>query len=140
VSVDWRTAAVLPPPLATPSASDLEAAIADPQRTVVERLLPAFRLGWQRRFERGEPLVLSRLQLNDISILHLPGEMFVAYQLRARALRPGKPVAVAAYGDDGLWYVPTKEEYPAGGYEVSVAFSRDEIDPIMTDALRRLLA
>src|SRR5688572_7106245 len=28
-SVDWRTAAVLPPPLATPSTSELEAAIAD---------------------------------------------------------------------------------------------------------------
>jgi hypothetical protein len=85
------------------------------------------------------PLVLSRLRLNSISILHLPGEMFVEYQLRARAVRPRQPVAVAAYGDDGLWYVPTKEEYPAGGYEVGVAFCRDEVDRLMTDAIRRLL-
>ena len=47
---------------------------------------------------------------------------------------------VAAYGDDGLWYVPTKDEYPAGGYEVSVAFCTDEVDALMTDAMRRLLA
>jgi hypothetical protein len=47
---------------------------------------------------------------------------------------------VAAYGDDGLWYVPTKDEYPAGGYEVEVAFSRDDVDAIMTDAIGRLLA
>ena len=89
--------------------------------------------------ERGVPFVLSRLRLNSISILHLPGEMFIEYQLRARAMRPRQPVAVAAYGDDGLWYVPTKEEYPAGGYEVSVAFCRDDVDEIMTGAIRRLL-
>jgi hypothetical protein len=66
--------------------------------------------------------------------------MFIAYQLRARAMRPSEPVMVAAYGDDGLWYVPTKDEYPAGGYEVSVAFCTDEVDALMTDAMRRLLA
>jgi hypothetical protein len=85
------------------------------------------------------PLVLSCLRLNEISVLHLPGEMFIEYQLRARALRPGQPVAVAAYGDDGLWYVPTKEEYPNGGYEVGVAFCRDEADGLFTAAIRRLL-
>ena len=137
---DWQAVEVLPPPPARPTMADLDAAIGDPQRPITERLLAAFRLGWLRRVERGTPLVLSRLGLNDVAILHLPGEMFVEYQLRARALRPGQPVAVAAYGDDGLWYVPTREEYPAGGYEVSVAFSRDDVDAIMTDAIRRLLA
>jgi hypothetical protein len=138
--VDWQTTEVLPPPHAAPTAADLAVVIADAQRPRVQRLLAAFRLGWLRRVERGGPLGLSRLGLNDIAILHLPGEMFVEYQLRARALRPGRPVAVAAYGDDGLWYVPTKDEYPAGGYEVSVAFSRDDVDAIMTDAIARLLA
>jgi hypothetical protein len=138
-TVDWRTDSILPPLHATPTASDLEAAIAQPDAPLVDRLLPAFRLGWVRRVESGVPLVLSRLRLNSISILHLPGEMFVEYQLRARAMRPRQPVAVAAYGDDGPWYIPTKEEYPAGGYEVSVAFCGDEIDGIMTAAMRRLL-
>ena len=66
--------------------------------------------------------------------------MFVEFQLRARSLRPGHAVMVAAYGDGGPWYVPTKEEYPAGGYEVGVAFSRDDIDGLMTAAIERLLA
>ncbi|WP_414662965.1 hypothetical protein [Horticoccus sp. 23ND18S-11] len=138
-AIDWATTEVLPPPTLTPTAPELEAAIGDPNGTLVTRLLPAFRLGWLRRHESGLPFCLSRLQVNGISVLHLPGEMFVAYQLRARAMRPGSPVAVAAYGDDGLWYVPTKAEYPAGGYEVSVAFCGDEVDAIMSDAIRRLL-
>src|SRR5258706_9151701 len=82
-NIDWSTANVLPPPLPSPTSTELEAAIADPNGSLVSRLLSAFRLGWRRRFESGQPLVLSRLRVNDVSILHLPGEMFVAYQLRA---------------------------------------------------------
>lgn len=139
LSVEWRTEAILPPPQSAPSAPALEADIARADAPPVERLLSAFRLGWLRRVERGLPLVLSCLRLNELSILHLPGEMFVEYQLRARAMRE-HPVAVAAYGDDGLWYVPPREEYPGGGYEVDHAFSREDIDPLMTEAIRRLLA
>lgn len=137
--IAWRTVEVLPPPTPSPTAADLLAAIADPGLPLVDRLLPAYRLGWLRRYARGIPFVLSRLFLNEISVVHLPGEMFVEFQLRARALRPGQPVAVAAYGDDGLWYVPTKEEYSAGGYEVSVAFASAEADELFTSALTRLL-
>jgi hypothetical protein len=137
--VDWKTDLVLPSPLTLPTIAQLENAIADREAPLVDRLLPAFRLGWLRRVKTGAPLILSRLRLNSISILHLPGEMFIEYQLRARAMRPRQPVAVAAYGDDGLWYVPTKKEYPAGGYEVSVAFCRDDVDSIMTAAIQRLL-
>lgn len=138
--IDWRTESVLPPPAIGRSVAELEAAVADSSRSLVERLLPAFRLSWLRRTERGTPLILSRLRLNDVSVLHLPGEMFIEYQLRAQAACPDRPVAVAAYGDDGLWYVPTREEYPAGGYEVSVAFCREDADEIFTTAIKRLLA
>ena len=137
--VGWRTADVLPPPTASPTAAELAAAIADPALGLVDRLVPAYRLGWLHRHARGTPFLLSRLRLNDLSVLHLPGEMFVEYQLRARALLPGQPVAVAAYGDDALWYVPTKADYPAGGYEVSVAFAGSEADALFTAAIHDLL-
>jgi hypothetical protein len=137
-NIHWRTESILPP-RELPTATELESAIARRDAPVVDRLVAAFRLGWLRRVERGVPLVLSRLRLNTISILHLPGEMFIEYQLRARAMRPRQPVAVAAYGDGGLWYVPPKEEYPAGGYEVSMAFCREGVDDIMTGAITRLL-
>lgn len=137
--LDWRTTAVLPPPHPRPDAAELESAIANPALSLVERLLPAYRLGWLQRVAQGTPLILSRLRVNDASLLHLPGEMFIEYQLRARALRPGQPVLVAAYGDDGLWYVPVREEYDKGGYEVGVAFSAPGADALLTAAIRRLL-
>jgi hypothetical protein len=106
---------------------------------VNRRVLCAFKLAWLYRLRRRVPLVLSALRLNDISILHLPGEVFVEYQLRAQQMRPGRFVAVAAYGDDGPFYIPTREEYPHGGYEVSFAFCADGIDAALTGAMDDLL-
>jgi hypothetical protein len=139
-SIEWRTEPLLPPPHPTPTIATLESELARTDAPPVDRLLHAYRLGWLRRVERGAPIVLSCLRLNQASILHLPGEMFVEYQLRARAMRPEHPVAVAAYGDDGLWYVPPRSEYPRGGYEVEHAFSRADVDELVTGAIQRLLA
>jgi hypothetical protein len=49
-------------------------------------------------------------------------------------------VATAAYGDGGPWYIPIKEEYPNGGYEVSVANAADTMDAMLTNGTRDLLA
>jgi hypothetical protein len=138
--VDWRTEAVLPVPAIAPDLATAQSILSDPARSQVERMLAACRIGWLQRYASGLPFILSCLKLNDISIVHLPGEMFVEYQLRARAMRPGRPVAVAGYGDDGLWYVPTREEYAHNGYEVSVAFCGEGVDLIMTGAIHRLLS
>lgn len=138
--IDWRTESVLPVPLPEPTVEHVGREMSDPATPLVDRILPAFRLAWLQRHARREPLVLSRLRLNDITALHLPAEFFVEFQLRARALRPAHPVAVAAYGDGGPWYVPPREEYAAGGYEIGVTFCREETDAQMTGALQRLLA
>lgn len=138
-SVEWRTAALLPPVRRDADPAQLASVLADSREPEEARRLAAFQLGWHRRVARGLPLVASSLLLNDLAILHLPGEIFVAYQLRARAARPGRAVAVAAYGDDGLWYVPTREEFRAGGYEVECAFCDPAVDDIMTAAIHRLL-
>jgi hypothetical protein len=83
--------------------------------------------------------VLSALHLNDLAVLHLPAEPFIEYQLRAQRMRPGRSVAVAAYGDGAPWYIPVKEEFPCGGYEVSDAFCADEVDATLTATMRALL-
>jgi hypothetical protein len=138
-SVEWRVREVLPPAPGVPSALTLAAEVRERERPALNRLQSAFRLGWLRRLETGTPLVLSSLRLNEIAVLHLPGEMFVEYQLRAQDMRPGAPVAVAAYGDGGVWYVPTREEYPNNGYEVEMAFSSEAADELFTNAIRELL-
>lgn len=137
--VSWRTAEVLPPPQASLTEESLRRRIADKKSRVANRSRPAFMLSYLRRFERKLPIVLSALRIDDVSLLHLPGESFIEYQLRAQELQPSGFVATAAYGDGGTWYVPVKEEYPNGGYEVSVAFCDPQIDDILTAGMRKLL-
>jgi hypothetical protein len=137
--VRWRTAEMLPAARTTLSADALYQQISDSQNSVVNRNRPSYMLSWLRRLERKTPIVLSALQLADISLLHLPAESFIEYQLRAQQMGDDRFVATAAYGDGGPWYIPIAEEYPNGGYEVSVAFCDAGIDAVMTDGMRSLL-
>lgn len=139
-SAAWRTHDVLPPPRAGVAAEQLEQQIANKKAAVVNRNRPSYQLAYIRRTEaKAPPIVLSSLHVNDVALLHLPAEMFVEYQLRAQAVAPGKFVATAAYGDGGPWYIPTREEYPAGGYEVTVANCDPAVDDIITAGMRKLL-
>lgn len=138
-TVSWRTQDILPPNNPDHTLAGVQAQVANPECLLLERQRLAFRLGWLRRQERQVPVMLSALRLNHCSVLHLPGEPFIEYQLRAQQLSPAGPVAVAAYGDGGPWYVPTREEYACGGYEVSVAYCSEQVDAMLTAAMRALL-
>jgi hypothetical protein len=138
--VGWRTVKVLPPPRTDLSADALHEQIADRSNSLANRIRPAFILSWLRRLEQQTPVVLSALRINDVALLHLPAECFVEYQLRAQQMQPSRFIATAAYGDGGPWYIPVAEEYPNGGYEVSVAFCDPQIDPMLGKAVASLLA
>jgi len=99
----------------------------------------AFMLTWLDRVSRGDPLPLSALWMNDISLLHLPGECFVEYQLGAQKFASTRFVATAAYGDGGPWYIPVAEEFDKGGYELTSTFCDPDMDPMLTSAIRELL-
>ena len=137
--IRWNAATVLPPPRSTFSERELRDTIADRQQSVLDRNRSAFILSWLNRLQKGIPLPLSVLHVNDIALLHLPAECFIEYQLRAQAMQPSRFIAVAAYGDDGPWYIPAREEYGKGGYELNVAFCDPEIDPMLTAAISALL-
>lgn len=137
--LSWSTVDLLPPARSSLSAVELEKQISDDSNPVVARNRPSYMLSWLRRLEKQTPLVLSSLRINDVSLLHLPAESFIQYQLRAQEFAPSRFVATAAYGDGGPWYIPVKEEYPNGGYEVSVAFCDPGIDSLLTEGMRKLL-
>lgn len=135
----WQTHEILPPTNPAFDPKTLREHVANSKNTAANRIRPAMTLGWIDRLEKRTPIILSSLQFNDISLLHLPAECFVEYQLRAQQLGPTRFVATAAYGDGGPWYIPTKEAYPLGGYEVSVANCSDEVDNILTTGIKALL-
>jgi len=142
-TLHWRSVGIVPEPRSTLTIEALEKQISDKNNSVVNRNRPSYMLSWLRRLEQKTPIELNALGINNVSLLHLPAESFIEYQLRAQAMAkkndPGHFVATAAYGDGGPWYIPVMEEYPNGGYEVSVAFCAPEIDPLMTKAMQTLL-
>lgn len=137
--VAWATHDLLPAPNPVFTFESQLAMLQDAKAVPANRIRPAMRVAWLRRLEAGIPIILSALRVNDLSLLHLPAECFVEYQIRAQQLAPDRFVATAAYGDGGTWYVPTKEAFPQGGYEVSVANSAPETDDLLTAGIRDLL-
>ena len=79
----------------------------------------ASRLAWLRRCGMGHRIEVTCLRLGRARILHLPGELFVEYQLAAKKERPDLFVAMAAYGDYAPWYIGTAIAYEQGGYETT---------------------
>jgi len=74
-------------------------------------------------------------------VLHLPGELFVEYQLNAQKLRPDLFVAMAAYGDYAPGYIGTEISYTQGGYETSARASKvaPTVEGVLMDAIKSLL-
>ena len=101
----------------------------------------ASRLAWLRRSQAGHRIDVVCLGLGRARILHLPGELFVEYQLAAKAERPDLFVAMAAYGDYAPWYIGTAAAYDQGGYETSPSSSNvaPEVESVLRTAIRKLL-
>lgn len=102
----------------------------------------AAKLAFLERCRANRDTDITCLSLGPARILHLPGELFVEYQLAAKALRPGQFTAMAAYGDYGPGYIGTAVAYSQGGYETSPASSNvgPEVEEVLMGAIRRLLA
>lgn len=138
--VKWQTHDLLPAVNPVFTQAGERASLADAKNSPANRIRSAMRLGWMERITQGTPIILSALHVNDVSMLHLPAESFLEYQLRAQQMQPGRFIATAAYGDGGAWYIPTKEAFPQGGYEVSVANGAPATDDLMSAGIRQLLS
>ncbi len=101
----------------------------------------ADQLAWLRRHQSGRSIDITCLRVGDTRMLHLPGELFVEYQLAAKAMRPDLHVWMAAYGDYGPGYIGTQAAYAEGGYETGLTASgvSSDTEPVLLDAMRRLL-
>lgn len=98
-------------------------------------------LAWLRRCQAGHHIDISCLSLGKARILHLPGELFVEYQLAAKAAHPDLFVAMAAYGDYGMGYIGSASAYAEGGYETSEKASKvsPEVESTLMHAIYTLL-
>ena len=138
--VNWTVEQVFVPPAKHLSIETLEAQLKDRDPDFLTQG-GASRLAWLRRCRENRRIDVYCLALGNARILHLPGELFVEYQLAAKAERPGQFVAVAAYGDYAPWYIGTAVAYKEGGYETSPTASNvgPEAEGVLMPAIRKLL-
>jgi len=139
--VGWTVASVALPPGTNLIAAKLESDLKARTGAFVAEG-GASRLAWLRRCQAGHRLDVQCLRLGRARILHLPGELFVEYQLAAKAMRPDVFVAVAAYGDYAPWYIGTEVAYRQGGYETGPDASNvaPEVEAVLMSAIRKLLS
>lgn len=98
-------------------------------------------LAFLRWNEAGHKIDVACLRVGRARVLHLPGELFVEYQLAAKALRPDLDVMMAAYGQYGPGYIGTDKAYPEGGYEVGINSSNvaPGVEAVLVGAMKELL-
>ncbi|MBL9211873.1 MAG: hypothetical protein JNL92_15485 [Opitutaceae bacterium] len=137
----WEVAPVSLPIRATLVEEKLAARLKDPALKQADRLRAGRDLTFVRRTRGGHQVPVTCLQLGPARILHLPGELFVEYQLAAQQERPGEFVALAAYGDYGPGYIGTAVAYNQGGYETGIV-SRvaPAVEAVLMGAIKDLLA
>ncbi len=119
----------------------LLATVQNPDAKVSDRWYAAKALVWLRRCRNQDPIEIGCLTLKNARVLHMPGELFVEYQLAAQKMRPNLFVAMAAYGDYAPGYIGTEIAYGQGGYETSRPASRvaPGVEQVLMSAMRKLL-
>jgi hypothetical protein len=132
----WETFPVSLPP-ALELKEGIEAGIRTGNARHMSNNVP--KLVWMNRQQQGKTIDLGCLAIGKSRILFMPGELFVEYQLAAKAMRPDLKVTMAAYGDYGPFYIGTREAYPMGGYEIQVSPVTAEVEEVLIPAIRKLL-
>lgn len=138
--VEWRMEPVALPVTGRATIESLRQALADESKPVPQRLSAARHLAFHQLRAAGRTINLNLLRVGQVHVLHMPGELFVEYQLAAQKMRPDVPVLMAAYGDYGPGYIGTKISYGQGGYETSeVSRTAPEVEDVLMTGMRKLL-
>jgi hypothetical protein len=138
--VRWRTKSVLLPASSWLNEETLVRLVEDSAGAPRERVRAARDLVWLRRCRVNDPIELTCLRLGPAWVVHMPGELFVEYQLAAETMRPQDLVCMAAYGDYGPGYIGTEVSYPQGGYETGpVSRVAPDVEGVLMEALGELL-
>lgn len=75
---------------------------------------------WQRCQSKAPNITIQALHVNGGAVIHMPGELFIEYQLAAIREHGSNWTAMAAYGDYAPMYIGTAASYPEKGYETSI--------------------
>jgi hypothetical protein len=138
--VQWRSTRVALPVRDTLDEDQLQSQLANEQNSFKQRLGAALNLAWVQRCRAGHKIEVSCLRLGNAYLVHMPGELFVEYQLAAAKMKPEGVVCMAAYADYGPGYIGTEISYGQGGYETGPASrTAPEVENVLLEALGEVL-
>jgi len=136
----WKSVDIALPPATWLKEEALLATVSDAKKVERFRVIAARQLAWLRHCQAGRKVHLSCLAIGNTRLLHLPGEIFVEYQIAAAEMAGGRFVATAGYGDYGMGYIGTKISYTQGGYETGPAsLVSPEVEAVIMGAMAELL-
>lgn len=102
------------------------------------RIGAAMELAWQNRADKI-PIPISAMNFGKVSILSLPGEPMVEFQLYAQSCSPERTVFVAGYGDCGTAYICTEQSFKEGCYEPSASNVPPSTEGKLKEAIKQVL-
>lgn len=138
--VDWRQVTVgLPLGDRLSNKDRVLQELHDPSVQFVARSRVARDLAWIELCEKGRRISLQALRLGPAYLVFSEGELFVEYQLATEAMKPGRFVAMAAYGGSGVGVVCTKDAYSAGVPEAIFSRTSGGAEEVVMAAIRALL-
>ena len=138
--ISWAEVGVVLPARDILDEKKMLATLADKAAPEKERIRAARDLTFKRRSDNGHKTSLGCLQLGATRVLHLPGEIFIEYQLAAQKMYTGGEVCTAGYGDYGGGYIGTKISYGEGGYETTfVSRTAPEVEEVLLEGMKVVL-
>ncbi len=140
-TLSWKNTDVRFPPRqeADFSEESFRSVLADPTKTYALRMRASIALAWCEQLKIRPTLDISSYRLGPATIVHLPGEAFVEYQLYAQSVRPNDFIAVASYGDGGTGYIVTDAAFTEGGYEPGQSFVGPPTESLLKAAIKKVV-
>lgn len=138
--VSWKSKPVLLPLRDTLDAEKLTSISENPKARLTDRIRATRDLIYLQRTRAGKTIDITCLKVGPAQVIHMPGELFVEYQLAAQKMAPQNFVCMAAYGDQGPGYIGTRISYAEGGYETGrVSRTAPEVEEVLMQTLRELV-
>jgi hypothetical protein len=76
---------------------------------------------------------------DDVAIVALPGEIFVELGLAIKKASPFKHTFIAELANGSIGYVPNREAYPQGNYEIVSARGEAGTGELLVETALKLL-
>lgn len=90
----------------------------------------------------GKPAIawpVQGISIGDVAFLSMAGEPFSAIGLRIRERSPFRYTLVSGYSNGGFGYIPVREAFPEGGYEIETTPFAENAADVMVEASIDLL-